>query len=226
MSHRSVDLLCLDAGGVLLFPNWHRVSEVLARHGIVVEADRLAAADLRAKRAMDQHSIVGSTNNAGHGWRYFNEILNAAGIPLSPAAAAGLAELRTSHAAQNLWEVTPADVPLALRRLRDLGLRLAVVSNSDGRLRGLLDRLDLARWFDLVLDSHEEGIEKPDPGLFQIALERSHVLPDRAMHVGDLYHVDVVGARAAGLRAVLLDPAGLYRTSTAPAWHHWISLPT
>jgi FMN phosphatase YigB (HAD superfamily) len=61
-----------------------------------------------------------------------------------------------------------------------------------------------------MLDSHEEGVEKPDPRLFEIALERSGARRGETLHVGDLYHVDVQGARSAGLDAVLLDPAGLY----------------
>jgi putative hydrolase of the HAD superfamily len=61
-----------------------------------------------------------------------------------------------------------------------------------------------------MLDSHEEGVEKPDPRLFEIALERSGAQRGETLHVGDLYHVDVQGARGAGLDAVLLDPADLY----------------
>ena len=91
-----------------------------------------------------------------------------------------------------------------------MGLRLTVVSNANGTLRAHLERLQLARWFDCVLDSCELGVEKPDPRLFEIALERSGARPESTIHVGDLYHVDVVGARAAGLRAVLLDETGLY----------------
>jgi 2-haloacid dehalogenase len=86
-----------------------------------------------------------------------------------------------------------------------------VVSNANGRLRHLFDRLDLSRWFDHLLDSHEWGVEKPDPRLFQIALEQSGADAKSTVHVGDLYHVDVVGARRAGLSdAVLVDVADLY----------------
>ena len=86
-----------------------------------------------------------------------------------------------------------------------------MVSNANGRLRHLFDRLQLTRWFDHVLDSHEWGVEKPDPRLFHLALERSGAEPGRTVHVGDLYHVDVMGARRAGLRhAVLFDMADLY----------------
>jgi putative hydrolase of the HAD superfamily len=64
--------------------------------------------------------------------------------------------------------------------------------------------------FDLVFDSHQEGVEKPDPRYFQIALDRSGAEAAGTIHVGDLYHVDVVGARAAGITPVLFDVADLY----------------
>ena len=72
--------------------------------------------------------------------------------------------------------------------------------------------VDLAKTgeFDVIFDSHREGVEKPDPRFFQIALERSGARAESTMHVGDLYHVDVAGARAAGITPALLDTANLY----------------
>ena len=61
-----------------------------------------------------------------------------------------------------------------------------------------------------MFDSYDEGIEKPDPRFFQLALERGGADAATTVHVGDLYHVDVVGARAAAITPVLLDVAGLY----------------
>ncbi len=63
---------------------------------------------------------------------------------------------------------------------------------------------------DFVVDSGAVGVEKPDPAIFRIALERAGVSAAEAMHVGDLFPVDVVGARRAGLEPVLLDPLGRY----------------
>ena len=74
----------------------------------------------------------------------------------------------------------------------------------------------IAGCVDCLLDSHDEGVEKPDPRYFDIALERSGARRETTIHVGDLYHVDVVGARNAGLRGVLLDEAGLYPDADCP----------
>jgi HAD superfamily hydrolase (TIGR01509 family) len=105
----------------------------------------------------------------------------------------------------------PDDVVPALAALRALAVQLVVVSNANGTLRALFDRLELTPWFDVVLDSHEWGVEKPDPRLFHLALAQSHADAATTVHVGDFFHIDVEGARAAGLSdAVLFDPADLY----------------
>ena len=205
-----IETVFLDAGGVLVSPNWVRVSEALARHGVEAGAEVLAAADPHARRRLDQAEVISATADAGRGWLYFNLVLTAAGVPVTSASDTALAELREYHHRMNLWELVPAGVVPALRALRAAGLSIVVVSNANGTLRAMFDRVGLSEHFDCVLDSCEFGVEKPDPRFFRIAMDRSAANPDTTVHVGDLYHVDVVGARAAGLRGVLFDEAGLY----------------
>jgi HAD superfamily hydrolase (TIGR01549 family) len=187
------------------------VSAALEVEGIVVSAERLAAAEPRAKRELDEAFVIGATTDAGRGWLYFDKVLEHTGIAPSSATDAALTKLREYHRVENLWEHVPDDVRPALARLREHGLKMVVVSNANGRLRYLFDRLDLTCYFDVVLDSHEWAVEKPDPRLFHIALEQSGGVADSTAHVGDFYHIDVAGARLAGLReAILVDVAGLY----------------
>ncbi|HUR81407.1 MAG TPA: HAD family hydrolase [Thermoanaerobaculia bacterium] len=200
----------LDAGGVLVNPNWFRVSETLARHGVHIAAAALATAEPHAKKRLDTGATIRATNDQQRGWTYFNFVLDAAGVPLSDATAAALAELHAYHQEFNLWESVPEEVLPALALLRARGFRLVVLSNANGTLHRAFDRLGLTSAFDVIFDSYREGVEKPDPRLFEIALERSGARAETTMHVGDLYHVDVAGARAAGITPVLFDVANLY----------------
>ena len=96
--------------------------------------------------------------------------------------------------------------PAALDRLLEAGYRLAVISNADGRVEGLIEDAGIRDRFEFVMDSEMEGVEKPDPEIFLRACRRMGVDPAESLYVGDLYPVDVLGARKAGLQAVLLDP--------------------
>ena len=205
-----VETVFLDAGGVLVYPNWARVSEALARHGVNAEPDVLARAEPRAKRQLDTDRTIAATNDVSRGWLYFDLILTYAGVPLSDATAAALQDLQEYHRTSNLWELVPDHVAPTLEALRRRGLTLTVVSNANGTLCRHFDRLGLTAAFGCVLDSWDVRVEKPDPRIFEIALERSGARPETTIHVGDLYHIDVVGARSAGIRPVLLDEAGLY----------------
>ena len=110
------------------------------------------------------------------------------------------------HRERHLWCSVRERTHEALARLRAAGLRLGVVSNSDGRVEQALDAAGLRDYFDVVVDSALVGVEKPDPAIFRAALDALGVAPEEALYVGDLYEVDVVGARAAGIEAVLLTP--------------------
>jgi HAD superfamily hydrolase (TIGR01509 family) len=211
-----LDAICLDAGGVLVDPNWHRVSAVLARAGIRVSAEALARAEPHAKRQIDVPAEIARSTDASRWIRFFELVLSHAGVPPGDAVSQALRELERYHARRNLWEQVPVDVPATLRSLRSRGVRLAVVSNANGTLRSVLERVGVAALVDVIVDSHEEGVEKPDARIFRIALERVGVPAEHAVHVGDLYHVDVVGARSAGVGAVLLDAAGLYTDVDCP----------
>jgi HAD superfamily hydrolase (TIGR01549 family) len=201
---------------VLVFPSWPRISAALAVHGVAATPAALAAAEPRAKRRLDVPELVRHSSDRDRGSTYFNLVLEHAGIARSAATDRALEDLHAYHAAHNLWELVPADVPPALERLRARVRRLVVVSNANGRLHAMLERMGLARFFDLVLDSHLEGVEKPDPRLFALALERTGAAPETTLHVGDFYWIDVRGARAASVHAVLLDPADLYPEADCP----------
>ena len=100
------------------------------------------------------------------------------------------------------------DAPPALEALRTRGVRLVVVSNWDWSLPEWLERAGLAGLVDGIVSSAVVGFAKPAPEIFRVALELAGVAPDEALHVGDSPTSDVEGARAAGVRAVLIARRG------------------
>ena len=98
-----------------------------------------------------------------------------------------------------------------LQHFRDEGLKLAIVSNWDTPLEPLTERLGIADYFDAIVASHDVRVksEKPDPHIFNYALAAVGVSAAEAVHVGDTYAADIVGARGIGIRPILLDRDGI-----------------
>ncbi len=114
------------------------------------------------------------------------------------------------------WSVYDDVVPV-LRRLRERGLILGVVSNWDSRLQAISDGLGLTDLVDFLVISARAGVRKPDPGIFRQALEQAGVAPDEALHVGDVPEEDIDGARRAGIRGVLIERRARLPGHPAPA---------
>jgi putative hydrolase of the HAD superfamily len=103
------------------------------------------------------------------------------------------------------WTCDP-DAPVLLTALRESGLGLGVISNFDYRIYAILGALGLSRHFDSITISSEAGYAKPAPEIFRMALQRHSSRADQALHIGDSEALDVAGAHAAGVAAVLVDP--------------------
>jgi putative hydrolase of the HAD superfamily len=208
--HPPIQTVFLDAGGVLIHPNWQRVSDTFARHGIAVPAAALRDAEPDVKFGIDTADRVSTTSDADRGSALFNGVLDRAGVAASAQRDVALSELYAYHMEHNLWEDVDPHAADVLERLRARNFTLAIVSNANGVVHRAFERAGLRRYFDVICDSHIEGVEKPDPRFFEIVLDRTRSSRETTLHVGDLYEVDVVGARRAGLRALLLDPHNLY----------------
>jgi len=189
-----------DAGNTLLFLDYDRMAEgVGTALGLPLTGEGLAAHAPDAACAMEQ--AAGSDQERAAA--YLEALFRLSGVPVDR-----MGELRDSlrqmHGERHLWCSVHERTHAALSRLRAAGLRLGVVSNSDGRVDQALLAAGLREYFDVVIDSSVVGMEKPDPAIFRAALDALGVAPQEALYVGDLYEVDVVGARAAGIEAVLL----------------------
>lgn len=100
------------------------------------------------------------------------------------------------------------DVLPAFERLLARGIRLGIISNWDSRLTRVLEGLGVGDYVETIVSSADVRLRKPDPRIFELACSRLGVRVGDAAHVGDHHYSDVVGATAAGLRAVLVDRSG------------------
>jgi putative hydrolase of the HAD superfamily len=195
----------LDALGTLieLETPWPHLVDELGARGVVVSEDAARAAMLAEMAYYRAHhdeagSWAGLKDLRRRCAGVVQERLGTA-LPIEDTQDALLAAIR--------FRAYP-EVPAALARLRAAGARLAVVSNWDISLHDVLERTELRALVDTVVISAELGVGKPDPAIFRAALDRLGATAPDAMHVGDSVEHDVEGARAAGLRAVLVARDG------------------
>lgn len=202
--------LLLDAGDTILFMDYSALAEALAGLGERVAVAQLERAMPLAKSAYQ--TVVRERAQHEHGWFVLvRSLLLEAGI--APERAEGLlSPLRAIHEDFYFWRSVPPELPAVFARARDAGIRLGVVSNSEGRLQSVFERIGVLSWFEVVVDSHLEGVAKPDPRIFRVALERmGGIAPAHAIYAGDLPEIDLVGANAAGMHAALVDALDTYK---------------
>jgi HAD superfamily hydrolase (TIGR01662 family) len=212
--YANIDTIFLDVGNTLISIDFDWVASELSARGYACVADALRRAEAAARPAYSQRLFV---DGVAEGTDLFLAYLLAMleQLDVTGCLPRGDLELlvrelkpvlRPDGRASVLWRSVMPRVPEALARLRDLGMTLVVVSNSDGTVERSLEAAGLRPYFAVVIDSAIAGYEKPDTRIFTHALEACDAKPERTLHVGDLYHADVTGARGAGLHAVLLDP--------------------
>lgn len=212
-----IEAVTFDATGTLIrTPHLGGIyAEVFRRHGL--DADPAAVEPVirevwqeLACRTDGSTDRFASHPEGPRGWwsRFAERVAERLELPApSPFATA---ELFDRFARSDAWEVYP-DARDALAHLRAAGLRLAVVSNWDDRLAGVLEGLGLAPYLSAVVVSAAVGYEKPDPRIFLEAARRLGAPPERVAHVGDRRREDVEGALAVGMHPVLLDRSGAAR---------------
>ena len=209
-----VDLLCLDAGNTIVFLDHPRIARFLAAHGVSSSEDALVRAEGVAKRELASRGEplrwkYADEPGAGEWGRVIGTTIGLGGTPRERVPEL-LAALWEDHGRHNLYSRVPEGLPDAVGRLRARGVKVVVVSNSEGKLVGLLETLGILGIFDRVLDSSVVGVAKPDPRIFGFALDTFGISKERALHLGDTFATDIAGARAAGIRTALIDPFGHY----------------
>ena len=205
--------ILFDAGNTLLRMDYAAIAGALGTLGVTTSEKAVQRAEWPARVRLDRDLFapageIASTEARTTHSRYMRYVLEGLGVTDATVVEALDAWRRGYNQPVGLWNTADPDAEGALRLARGAGLRTGVISNSNGTIRTILTSVGLAAHLDVVLDSGEEGVEKPHAAIFERALARVGVSAAEAAYIGDLYSIDVLGARRAGLRAVLMDPGG------------------
>jgi putative hydrolase of the HAD superfamily len=188
-----------------------------------VPGAELARAEALARNEVNR--AVQAGGRVSQAWReYFRILLRHVAVPV-PHHEEIIDALWSAHQQVGLWTAAAEGARDALAEVRRLGYRMGVVSNAEGQVARDLDRAGFAGMFETVVDSHLVGVEKPDPAIFAIAVERMRLDPGSTLFLGDLPSVDVAGAQAAGLSPMLLDRHDLYPEVEVPRLRTILDLP-
>ena len=207
----SLKAVLFDAGNTVVLMNYAVVAEALAAEGFHADEARVQEAEYRARVRLDPIlARRNSTESPKIFQTYMRFICEGMGAEWGTAAERAFRRIAEYNRQHNLWNRPNPQASAVLERLQQFDLALGMISNSGGTIEQIITNHGLAPYFRFVLDSQIVVVEKPDPRIFQMALERAKATPAEAVYIGDLYSIDVVGSRAAGLDAILLDPAGLW----------------
>jgi HAD superfamily hydrolase (TIGR01509 family) len=198
-----------DVGNTLLFPNRARMLAPIAaeKHPSLQEWQAL---ERRTKQEFDQGLISGKIDH-GFWWTFHAHLLNELN-----AFDEGVRETLVENTQNSAnWDQILPGTREALERIRER-YAIAVISNADGRIDAVLGRCGICDCFASITDSGNVGHEKPHPEIFAAALREMKADPSESLYVGDVYSVDYIGARNAGMDAVLFDVSGAYRSRELP----------
>lgn len=185
-----------------------RQAEAARQHGHQVDPAAVKLAYVVGERYWTQENALSPIHLRPEAERvafyagYEQRLMRASGLELTLEQAAKVFDTyRNMPGDLMLYD----DVLPALDRLAARGLVLGVISNADQDVAPICERLGLVPYLDFILTSALVGAEKPHPAIFEAALSAAATAPTRTIHIGDQYYSDVVGARAVGMRALLLD---------------------
>lgn len=197
-----------DVGNTLLFPNIAKMLAPIATslHPALKEWQAL---ERRTKVEFDR-GMEGGQADHSFWWTFHTYLLKE----LGQDAGARDALVENTRQSANWDRILPGTRD-ALDRIGG-NFRIAVISNADGKIGSVLSRCGIAGSFESITDSGVVGVEKPRREIFEAALRTMKAAADESLYVGDVYSVDYVGARNAGMKAVLFDVAGAYRERDLP----------
>jgi len=211
---RNAAAVIFDAGGTIVHPDWQRLAQLVkAETGGSFTAEQLDQAFGQIVSGIDQSLLNGAQSNRSKTAHWvLLDVFCSLGLDERECARVR-SHFELEHQNRHLWCQAYADAEDVLIGLKNAGLRMAVISNTeDGRLEDSLGSAQLASHFEVLIDSQLVGCRKPEAEIFRLTLQRLGIKPHEAVYVGDSYGYDVLGAQQAGLHSVLIDRLDRYQT--------------
>ena len=201
-----ISTVFFDAGNTLIWIDHEFLAGVsgIADVSVIKNADKISRVHL--------NELLESKKQIDFGKEYYGGIIHNAGIDGDDATEI-FARIKNAEKIFPIWRKTNLQARPAVQAIKSLGKRTAVISNSDGKVAELLNACGLADLFEFIMDSHIEGIEKPNSEIFLRAARRMNVSPENCAYIGDIPAIDVEGSKSAGMTPVLYDPLD--------AWPNW-----
>ncbi|NET23865.1 MAG: HAD-IA family hydrolase [Okeania sp. SIO1H5] len=203
-SSKPLQVIFFDVGGTLLHPQ-PSVAEVYQRvaqeHGFEISSGEIRK---QFRQAFQQQSKIplDSVAREVSWWRTIVD--NTLGSWVDESAMESVfRDLWTVYASPKVWRIAE-DAIAVLETLKNREIKLGIISNWDSRLLSLLDSLALSRYFDTIQVSALAGVAKPDPRIFEKALNAVRASAERSLHVGDSVENDLLAPRKMGMQSVLL----------------------
>lgn len=222
MSSNSLRALFFDAGNTLIYPRISELAEDLTRRGYPATVEDFAAAERVGKARLEEWlwPLIRRREYPAradhHYWlAYLKALVERIGAPECQHEPL-MRTLAERFRDITIWSRVFPETASVLERLRARRYYLGVISNSIGTIGEQLARVGLAQYFENIIDSANVGVEKPNPEIFRLALERPGVEPREALFIGDTCATDIGGAEAAGLGGILIDRVGAYPDAPCP----------
>ena len=216
MSRNQLDnirAVIFDVGNTLTSPDWERiytVSQKFINTPFDAEDLQRRISEILFKADNDKTFLKNLANKSIRTSWHFLKLFEDLGLNQSQLEELIVA-LDKLHLERHLWTRLNEDVFDIFKKLKKRGMLIGVISNSeDGQVENLLKAVKFIPLLDVYLDSYVVGLTKPNPEIFLKAVSALGVNPEEAVFIGDSYTQDIIGARNAGLKAILFDPLNLH----------------
>lgn len=202
----------LDVGGVFLLPSREHIRSALSQVGHNIDSDHAIDRAHYVSARVFPMDLEGEEFMGPYWQDYLDRYARTLEVDdaLVPEA---VEHLRNEYVTGALWSHEIEGARAGLGQLEETGVTVGIVSNSDGTIGARLYEMEICQVgpgpgvdVHCLIDSGQVGVEKPDPKIFDIALDSLDLSPEEVWYVGDTPAFDVVGARRAGIRPILMDP--------------------